>query len=58
MQKIPNDIMTQFEAVIIKKVKPVSRHADYKKWLLHYFDFKSKYRLPDLRSQRVTLLIK
>ncbi|MEW6714380.1 MAG: phage integrase N-terminal SAM-like domain-containing protein [Nitrospirota bacterium] len=41
----------------MKKVKPVSRHADYKKWLLYYLDFKSKYRLPDSKSEHVRLFV-
>jgi len=57
MQKIPNDIMAQFEAVLMKKVSPVSRHADYRKWLRYYFDFRSKYPLPDSKSEHVRLFI-
>ncbi len=57
MQKIPDDILAQFEAVLEKRAVPVSRHADYKKWLLYYLDFRSKYTLPDSRSEHVRLFI-
>ncbi|KAF0184024.1 MAG: integron integrase [Nitrospirae bacterium] len=36
---------------------PVSRHADYKKWLRYYLDFRSKYSLPDSKSEHVRLFI-
>jgi integron integrase len=36
---------------------PVSRHADYRKWLLYYLDFRSKNSLPDSKSEHVRLFI-
>ncbi len=57
MRPIPSDILTQFEAILIKKVSPVSLRADYKKWLRYYFDFLSKYPLPDSRPEQVRLFI-
>jgi integron integrase len=57
MQPIPHDILAQFEAVLIKRAVPASRHADYKKWLLYYLDFRSKYSLPDSKSEHVRLFI-
>src|SRR3989337_4235711 len=57
MQLIPNDILTQFEAVLKKRSVPVSRHEDYRKWLRYYLDFRSKYTLPDSKSEHVRLFI-
>jgi integron integrase len=57
MKPIPSDILTRFEAVLKKRAVPVDRHADYKKWLMYYLDFKSKYSLPDSRSEHVRLFI-
>ena len=36
---------------------PVYRHADYRKWLRYYLDFRSKYTLPDSKSEHVRLFI-
>jgi len=57
MQPIPSDILTQFEAVLKKKAVPVARHSDYRKWLRYYLDFRSKYSLPDSKSEHVRLFI-
>ena len=57
MKPIPSDILTRFEAVLKKRAVPADRHADYKKWLMYYLDFKSKYSLPDSRSEHVRLFI-
>ncbi len=57
MQPIPNDILTQFDAVMKKKAVPFSVRPDYRKWLRFYLDFRSKYQLPDSRSEHVRLFI-
>ncbi len=57
MKPIPSDILARFEAVLKKRAVPADRHADYKKWLMYYLDFKSKYSLPDSRSEHVRLFI-
>src|SRR3990172_12629546 len=57
MQPIPSDILTQFEAVLKKRSVPVSRHADYRKWLRYYLDFRGKYSIPDSKSEHVRLFI-
>lgn len=57
MKPIPNDILAQFETVLNKRAVPVTRHADYKKWLMYYLDFRSKYSLPDSRSEHVRLFV-
>src|SRR3990167_399894 len=57
MQTIPDDIGEQYSAVLKKRTVPVSRHADYRKWLRYYLDFRSKYPLPDSKSEHVRLFI-
>jgi len=57
MKPIPSVILTRFEDVLKKRAVPVDRHTDYKKWLRYYLDFKSKYSLPDSRSEHVRLFI-
>jgi integron integrase len=57
MKPIPSDILVQFEAVLTKKAVPHARHAEYKKWLRYYLDFKGKYTLPESRSEHVRLFI-
>src|SRR3990170_5356509 len=57
MQTIPDDIGEQYSAVLKKRAVSVSRHADYKKWLRYYLDFRSKYPLPDSKSEQVRLFI-
>jgi site-specific recombinase XerD len=49
--------LTQFEAVLKKRAVPVSRHADYRKWLRYYLDFRGKYTLPDSKAEHVRLFI-
>ena len=58
MQLIPSNIWEQYSAILKKRAVPVSRHADYRKWLLYYLDFRSKYPLPDSRSEQVRLFIR
>ncbi len=57
MQLIPADIWEQYSAVLKKRAVPVSRHSDYRKWLRYYLDFRSKYPLPDSKSEHVRLFI-
>ncbi len=55
MKPIPSDILAEFETVLKKKAVPAARHADYRKWLMYYLDFKDKYSLPESRSEHVRL---
>lgn len=57
MLPIPNEIVSAYEAVLKKRAVPVSRHADYRKWLRYFLDFRSKYTLPDSRSEQVRLFV-
>jgi hypothetical protein len=49
--------LAQFEAILKKRAVPLARHADYRKWLRYYLDFRSRYSLPDSRSEHVRLFI-
>ena len=57
MKPISNNILAKFEAVLKKRALPVARHADYRKWLRYYLDFREKYPLPDSRSEHVCLFV-
>jgi len=57
MLPIPNEIAAAYEAILKKRAIPVSRHADYRKWLRYFLDFRSKYTLPDSRSEQVRLFV-
>jgi hypothetical protein len=58
MQRIPDDMLAQYEAVLKTRAVPASRHAEYRKWLRYYLDFRSKYPLPDSKSGQVRAFIK
>jgi hypothetical protein len=55
LSRVPRDILEQFTAILIKCAVSISRHADYRKWLRYYLDFRSKYPLPEFRSEQVRL---
>jgi hypothetical protein len=57
VNKIPDDILKLFESFLMKKVSHASGHADYRKWLRYYLDFRSKYPLPESKSEHVRLFI-
>jgi len=57
MQTIPEDISMRYSEVLKKRAVPVSRHADYRKWLRYFLDFQTRYPLPDSRSEQVRLFI-
>ena len=57
MQPIPEDILTQFNAVLTQKAVPSSIQDDYRKWLKDYLDFRVKYPSPDSKSEQVRLFI-
>jgi hypothetical protein len=57
MQAIPTDIFERYLVLLKKRAIPVSRHADYKKWLRYFLDFRRKYKLPDSRSDQVRMFI-
>jgi len=57
MLNISPDILKQFDTTLAKKAVPFALRADYRKWLRCYLDFRSKYPLPDSRSERVRLFV-
>jgi hypothetical protein len=57
MQPIPEDILTQFNAVLTQKAVSFSLHEDYRKWLRYYLDFRVRYPPPDSKSEQVRLFI-
>ncbi len=54
---IPDNILTQYDATLLKQSVPATYHASYKKWLRYYWDFCGKYPVPDSKSDRVRLFI-
>ena len=54
---IPDNILTQYDAILLKRSVPATCHASYKKWLRYYLDFCGKYMVPDSKSDRVRLFI-
>ena len=57
MQPIPEDILSQFNAVLEQKAVSATLRDDYRKWLRYYLDFRVKYPLPDAKSEHVRLFI-
>ena len=57
MQLIPDDILAHYEAALQTRAVPVSRHAEYRKWLRYYLDFRSTYPLPDSKPEQVRAFI-
>jgi len=57
MQLISSDIWAQYSAVLRERAVPVAFHADYRKWLRYFLDFRGKYQLPDSKSEQVQLFI-
>jgi hypothetical protein len=57
MQPIPEDILSQFNAVLEQKAVSATLRDDYRKWLRYYLDFRVKYSLPDAKSEQVRLFI-
>ena len=57
MQPIPEDILSQFNAVLEQKAVSATLRDDYRKWLRYYLDCRVKYPLPDAKSEQVRLFI-
>src|SRR5574341_332648 len=49
--------LDRYLIILKKRAVPVSRHADYKKWLRYFRDFRDKYTLPNSRSDQVRMFI-
>jgi len=57
MQPIPEDTLTQFNAVLAQKAITSTLQDEYRKWLKYYLDFRVKYPPPDIKSEQVRLFI-
>ncbi len=57
MLPIPQEILAQFNAILKQRRVPERIHADYRKWLQYFLDFRSKYQPPDSRSDQVRLFV-
>jgi hypothetical protein len=57
MLPIPQDVLAQFNAVLKQRTVPAHVYSDYRKWLLYFLDFRSKYSPPESRSEQVRLFI-
>ncbi len=58
MLPIPQDVLAQFNAILKQRKVPERFHADYRKWLRYFLDFRGKYPPPDSISEQVRLFIK
>jgi hypothetical protein len=58
MLPIPQDVLAKFDALLRERAVPAPFHADYRKWLRYFLDFRSKYPLPEPRSEQVRLFIR
>lgn len=57
MLTIPQDVLAKFIAILKQRKVPERIHADYRKWLRYFLDFRSKYQPPDSSSEQVRLFI-
>ncbi len=55
MEPIPKDILIQFDDILKQRNVPLSSHADYRKWLRYFLDYRAKYSPPDAKSDQVRL---
>ncbi len=55
MEPIPKDILIQFDEILKQRNIPLSSHADYRKWLRYFLDYREKYSPPDNKSDLVRL---
>jgi hypothetical protein len=53
MQTVPDDILSQFNALLDKGSVPVSLRDDYRKWLRYFLDYCTHYSPPAERSEQV-----
>jgi hypothetical protein len=57
MQTVPDDILSQFNALLDKGSVPVSLRDDYRKWLRYFLDYCTHYSPPAERSEQVRLFV-
>lgn len=54
---VPYEIWSRYESVLNEKVADVSVRTEYKKWLRYFWDFRSKYPMPEERAEQTRLFI-
>ena len=52
MQLIPDDILANYEAALTTRTVPVSRYAEYRKWLRYYLVSEAHIRFRFLNRDR------
>ncbi len=52
MQKIPEDILTRFERILIERRTPSFAREKYRTWLRYFLDFRAKYAVPSGRAEQ------
>ena len=57
MLPVPHTVFRQYDAVLRGREISPARHADYKKWLRYYLDFRAKYPAPNGKSEQVRLFL-
>jgi hypothetical protein len=55
MEPIPKDLLIQFDDILTQRNVPLASHADYRKWLRYFLDYRAKYSPPDAKSDQVRL---
>jgi|LQYC01.1.fsa_nt_gi integron integrase len=54
---VPAQVLTRFDAILEKRAIADKQRADYKKWVRYFWDFCSKYPVPERKADRVRLFI-
>lgn len=57
MQAIPDDVLSQFNAILDRKIQSSALREEYRKWLRYFLDYRSKYAHPGDRSGQVRSFI-
>ncbi len=55
MKPVPPDILARFNDGLKRRSVPFHLHADYRKWLLYFLDFRGKYPVPGSRDDQVSM---
>ncbi len=55
MQPIPPDILSRFDCLLKQRNVALFSRPEYRKWLLYFLDFRTKYPLPRERAVQVKL---
>jgi integron integrase len=55
MHNIPDYILKMYDDILSQKIKDASKHADFRKWLRYFLDFRDKYAASASKSDQVRL---